>query len=289
MQSHPGYSYEIVCVNDGSPDNLLEVLVEIAKKDSLCKVLDCTKNNGQHTAVIAGLAYAGGERIIVIDDDGQSPVQNLFHMMDKMDEGYDVVWASYDEKCNGGVRSFGSWLNEKMLCIILHKPKNIHVSNFCLMTRCIAKAVSQCSVPFPYILGYILSCTGNVANVSMPGAPRLAGVSGYSLGKLFRLWFTGLISFSVVPLRIGTIFGFSCAFLGFLGGLTVCFRKLLNPAMAAGWPSLFCILIFGFGAVLCMLGLIGEYIGRIHLCVNRIPQYVIRRKINFSENEGKNE
>ena len=289
MQSHPEYSYEIVCVNDGSPDNLLDVLVETSKTDSRCKVLDCTKNNGQHTAVMAGLSFASGERIAIIDDDGQSPVQHLFLMMDKMDEGYDVVWADYDKKHNGMFRSLGSWLHEKMLCIMLNKPKNIRVSNFCLMTRCIAQAIGRCGVPFPYIPGYILSCSGKLANVSMPGAPRLKGVSGYSFGKLFRLWFTGFISFSIVPLRIGTILGFSLAVLGCMGGLIVFICKLFQPAMAAGWPSLWCVLSFGFGAVLCILGLIGEYIGRIHLCVNQVPQYVIRRKINFSEDGGSDE
>jgi len=289
MKPHTDYSYEIICVNDGSPDHVIDVLTEIAKKDPLCKVLDCAKNNGQHTAVMAGLAHAGGERIAILDDDGQSPVQNLFQMMAKMDEGYDVVWASYEDKCNGAFRAFGSWLNEKMLCIMLHKPAEIHVSNFCLMAHCIARSVSKCSVPSPYILGYILACSGRLANVKMESAPRLAGQSGYTLRKLLRLWLTGLISFSVVPLRIGTLFGFLLAVLGILGGFAVLLVKLLNPNMAAGWPSLFCVLVFGFGAVLSMLGLVGEYIGRIHLCVNRIPQYVIRNRINFPEDWKENE
>ena len=203
-----------------------------------------------------------------------------------MQEGYDVVIASYPNKRHSSFRNWASKMNDKMEIEFLGKPKELYIGSFFIAKRFIIDKIIEYPNPYTYIRGLLLSVTSNIANVEVDHRERMEGHSQYTLKKLLHLWLNGFTSFSVKPLRIATVIGGFIAVLGFLFALFVVIRKLLNPSIAVGWTSLMAMMTFLIGTTLCTLGIIGEYIGRIFISMNRMPQYVIREVKNMTtENE----
>ena len=137
--------------------------------------------------------------------------------------------------------------------------------------------------PYPYMLGLLLRTTQKICNVNVNHRERPHGISNYNLVKLISLWMNGFTAFSIKPLRIATYLGFFTAIIGFLFGIYTIFNKILHPYVLAGYSSIMSVILFVGGMLMLMLGLIGEYIGRIYICINNSPQYVIREIINFEE------
>ena len=193
-----------------------------------------------------------------------------------MAEGWDVVYASYEHKMHSAFRNFGTWMNERMTESLLGKPKGLKVTSYFVMERFIAEEITRYQNPYPYIEGLIFRATMRITNVPVTHHERMSGESGYTLTKLLSLWFNGFTAFSVKPLRIATICGTACAFLGFCYGLYVVIRKLVDSTIEMGWSSIIASIFFIGGLILVMLGLIGEYIGRIYISINNAPQYTVR-------------
>lgn len=280
-------NFEIILVDDNSPDNVWETIRTLAESNPHVMGLQLSKNMGQHAALMAGYRHASGNIIISLDDDGQSPVDELPNLLQKLDEGYDVVFASYPEKKYGLFRNFGSRVNDLMANFLIGKPRTLILNSVFVMRRFVMDEMLRYRNPYPYISGLVLRSTAHICNVPVKHRPRQMGSSGYTLSKLFALWFNGFTSFSVKPLRISMLIGCICALVGFVMALYVTINKILHPATLAGYSSLMAVLLFIGGLIMMMLGLIGEYIGRIYICINQSPQYVIRQMINIDEREEK--
>ena len=275
----PEFDYEIVAVNDCSPDNVFSRIRALALSDPHITGIDLAKNFGQHAALMAGYRQCTGDLIISLDDDGQTPACELFTLVDKMKEGWDVVYASYAHKMHSGFRNFGTWMNERMTESLIGKPKGLRVTSYFIMRRFIADEILRYENAYPYIEGLIFRATRNIANVPVTHHERMVGESGYTFSKLLALWFNGFTAFSVKPLRIATFCGSACACIGFLYGIYVVIRKLVDSSIEMGWSSIIASIFFLGGLILIMLGMIGEYIGRIYISINNAPQYTIRQVV----------
>lgn len=284
------YDYEIICVNDCSPDNVLSVLKKISAENTKVKVIDFSKNMGKHSALMAGLSYCQGEYIVTVDDDFQCPVCELWKLMEKIEnDECDYATAKYKEKKQSAFKNFGSNINLTMAHILLGKPKSLRFENFGVMKRFVMDEIIKYDKPYPYMEGLIWRVTNRISMVEMEERERGDGkATGFTLKKSLSLWLNGFTAFSVKPLRISTILGFLLATGGFIFGLIMIIRKIINPDIAAGYTSLFALQLFIGGIIMIILGLIGEYIGRIYICLNNTPQYVIRDTINIGTKDKEN-
>ena len=286
MGKLPAYTYEIILVNDCSPDDTFEVIRGLcAQREDICGV-NLARNFGQHAALMAGFGYTHGEVVVCLDDDGQTPADEVGKLLAGIEEGYDVVYAKYAHKQHSGFRNFGSKVNELMTRVMLGKPRELYLSSYFAASRFVIDEILRYKNPYPYVIGLVLRTTKNITNVEVAHREREVGVSGYTMGKLLGLWFNGFTAFSIKPLRIATAMGCLTACGGFLYGIYTVVKKFVNPNVPIGFSTMMAALVFIGGMIMLMLGLIGEYIGRIYISLNNSPQYVIRECINVSENES---
>ena len=270
------YEYEIILVNDSSPDDTFVVISALAEADGHITAVDLAKNFGQHAALMCGIRHSSGDILVCLDDDGQTPADEVGKLLEKIEAGYDVVYASYDHKQHSGFRNFGSRVNAWMTEIMLGKPKELSLTSYFAAKRFIADEMLRYENCFPYVMGLVLRSTKNICNVPVNHRSREQGQSGYTLGKLLSLWMNGFTSFSIKPLRIATYFGALTAVAGFIYALIIVIRHFAVGMAPLGWSSTTALLLILGGVILLVLGLIGEYIGRIFMCVNASPQYVER-------------
>ena len=276
MRSMPQYRFDLVLVNDCSPDETWETIKSLQReRDNLIGV-DLAKNFGQHAALMAGLRYSDGDIVVCLDDDGQTPADEVGRLLDKLEEGNDVVYAKYAHKHHSSFRNFGSKINELMTRIMLGKPKELQVSSYFAAKRFVIDELLRYENPYPYVIGLVLRTTRNIANVEVTHRDREAGSSGYTLGKLMGLWFNGFTAFSIKPLRIATAVGCMTAAGGFLYGIYTIIKKFINPSVPLGFSAIMAALVFLGGMIMLMLGMIGEYVGRIYISLNHSPQYVVK-------------
>ena len=276
MNAMENYSYEIILVNDCSPDDTFEVISKLCEENiNICGV-NLAKNFGQHAALMAGFCQVTGDILVCLDDDGQTPADEVGKLLAEIEAGQDVVYASYEHKKHSSFRNFGSWVNEKMLQFLLGKPKELYVSSYFAARRFIVDEMLRYENAYPYVIGLVLRSTKRIVNVPVSHREREIGTSGYTLGKLLALWFNGFTAFSTKPLRIATASGTVFAGLGFLYALYTIIKKFVNPAVPMGFSSLMSAILIIGGLILLVLGLVGEYIGRMYICMNSAPQYVVR-------------
>lgn len=285
MEGLKKYEYEIILVNDCSPDDTFEVIRGMCAEKPYIKGINFAKNFGQHAALMAGLRQSAGEYVVCLDDDGQTPADEVDKLLDKVEEGFDAVYASYAHKQHSTFRNLGSKVNELMTRVMLGKPKELYVSSYFAVKRFIVEDMIRYENSYPYVIGLVLRATRNITNVPVNHREREEGHSGYTLKKLFALWMNGFTAFSVMPLRIATSIGVICACGGFLYGIYTIVKKFVNPAVPVGFSSMMSALVFIGGMLMVMLGLIGEYIGRIYISMNNSPQYVIKERLNTQSEE----
>lgn len=283
VNERPEYDYEIIAVNDCSPDNVLEVLKVLSNKNRRIKVVNLARNMGKHSAVMAGYSFAQGDYIIDLDDDYQSPTYELWKLIEPVESGeYDVATAVYGQKKESGFKKFGSNVNLWMTRVLLDKPKDVRMENFSVMRRFVCEEILKYKNPYPYLEGLIFRVTKNVKTVPMDQRNRADdNSSGFTLAKSLSLFINGLTAFSVKPLRVSSLIGVVFAILGFIFGVFIVIKKIINPDIAVGYSSIMAIILFSSGLIMLLLGLIGEYLGRIYICINESPQYVIKETINI--------
>ena len=279
MAELPEYEHEIILVNDCSPDNTFEVISELALQRGHITAVDLARNFGQHAALMAGMRRSSGDIIVCLDDDGQTPACEVGRLLEKLEEGFDVVYASYDSKQHSGFRNFGSRVNALMTEIMLGKPRELSLTSYFAAKRFIIDEMLRYENCFPYVMGLVLRSTKNICNVPVTHRKREEGRSGYTMGKLLSLWMNGFTSFSIKPLRMATYLGAFTAFLGFVYAVIIVIRHFTEGMAPLGWSSTTALLLLLGGIILVVLGLIGEYVGRIFMCVNSSPQYVERQII----------
>ena len=283
MENLEQYIYEVVLVNDCSPDETFQVIRKICQSQSHIYGLDLAKNFGQHGALMAGFHQVSGDIIVCLDDDGQTPASEVGKLLQKIEEGDDVVYASYAHKKHSLFRNFGTYMNEKMAEFLLGKPRELFVSSYFAARRFVIEEIMKYENAYPYVIGLVLRTTKRISNVEVDHRERQIGQSGYNFKKLLALWFNGFTAFSTKPLRIATISGSLFALVGFGYGIYTVIKKFLVPQVPIGFSSLMSALMFIGGMVLLMMGLIGEYIGRMYICMNNAPQFVVREKVAKEE------
>ncbi|MDD6332181.1 MAG: glycosyltransferase family 2 protein, partial [Clostridium sp.] len=284
MRTMP-YLYEIILVNDYPYDDTIDVLKKLSNEDSRIKVVQFARNFGQHAALMAGYQVATGDYIVSLDDDGQTPANEVKKLIDKLEEGYDVVYARYSHKKHSLFRNFGSKLNGWMTEVMLKKPKDLYVSSYFVMRSYIKEEILHYRNAYPYVIGLVLRSTTNITNVDVQHRQREQGRSGYTLGKLLGLWLNGFTAFSVVPLRLASFLGIFAAGAGFVYLIYVLVNKIVNPLAPIGWTSMIALVLIVGGIIMLILGMIGEYVGRIYISLNAYPQYVIKETINIKAGE----
>ena len=279
IATRPGTDYEIVLVNDCSPDNVWQVIKQLAAEDCHIKGICLAKNFGQHSALMAGYGQTTGDYIVSLDDDGQTPANECFKLVDKLEEGFDVVYACHVKSTQRVFRRFGSFINRKMAESLIGQPQNLRASSFFIARKFVIDQITQYQNSFPYIGGLIFRTTKKIGSVEIQHRKRILGESNYTLMSLLSLWINGFTAFSVKPLRLATYIGVLCAFLGLGSGIYIVIQKIMMPEMLMGYASIMSTLLFLGGMIMLILGLIGEYIGRIYICINQSPQYVVCEKV----------
>ena len=277
------YTYEIIAVNDCSPDKVYNKLVLLAGENKKIKVINFAKNMNRPGAVMAGFNYAKGDYVVVMDDDGQCPMERFWELLAPIEQGHDVSIAKYPERKQSAFKDFGTFVNKKMTEFIINRPKEMEFTNFMILQSYIVKEIIKYKNPFPYFTGLILRTTSDIVNVPMEERERIAGKTNFTFSKMLGMWVNGLTAFSIKPLRISSLIGVICAIVGFMFGIVTIIRKIFISNISVGWSSTVSILLFIGGLIMLMLGMIGEYIGRIYISINESPQYVIKEMINFDE------
>lgn len=281
MSLRPDVDFEVIMVSDHSPDDVYHVIETLCRTDPLhLHGIELARNFGQHAALLAGYSRSSGDYVVSLDDDGQTPVSEVWSLVDKLEvDGRDVIYASYSDKKHSRLRNLGSWVNDKMACWLLDKPRHLRVTSYFVARRFVINEMLRYNQAFPYVIGLVLRTTRNIANVPVTHRARIDGVSGYTFLKLVSLWTNGFTAFSVKPLRVASIAGVFCSLGGFLYGLWTVVNKIaIHPDAPLGYSSLMSALLFIGGMLMLILGLIGEYVGRIYICLNNSPQYVVSRE-----------
>lgn len=281
MGQMKAYEYDIFLVNDSSPDNTFGVIRKLCEERENIKGIGFAKNFGQHAALMAGLRFSDGDYVVCLDDDGQTPANEVDKLIDKLEEGFDAVYAKYEHKQHSVFRNLGSKVNELMTRMMLEKPADLYISSYFAVKRFVVEDMIRYENSYPYVIGLVLRATKNITNVVVNHREREEGTSGYTMKKLLGLWLNGFTAFSVKPLRIATAFGGVFAGLGFLYGIYTIIKRFVNPQVPMGFSSMMSAVVFFGGMIMVMLGLIGEYIGRIYISLNNSPQYVIREQYNI--------
>ena len=270
--------HEIVLVNDGSRDATAEVCRDLVRRARVGIVyVEHARNFGEHNAVLTGWRHARGAWLVNLDDDGQNPPAEAKRLFEHARAtGLDAVFARYADKRHAAWRNWGSWLTNRIADWVLDKPRGFYLSSFRCVRAEVASAVAVNTGPLPYIDGLILQVTQRIGALEVRHLGRAGGRSGYDLRRLVRLWLSTFVNFSVMPLRLATVLGLAMASTGLLGVLWVVGLHLLDRGPAFGWGSLMAALLVFSGTQLVLLGVIGEYLGRVFLIVNQRPQSVVR-------------
>lgn len=270
------YCYECVLVNDGSRDSSALVCRQLCSMHPHIRFLDLSRNFGQTNAIMAGLHATCGDYVICLDDDLQTPPEEAPKLIDAIESsGLDVVYGRCAKK-QAGYRNWGSRLNARMTEIMLNKPKHLDISSYWIVRRYVVDQIVQYRNPFPYLLGLVLGITRRIGNVELRHETRRDGKSTYTLRILIRKWIDGLINFSIKPLQLSSIIGLCISTLSFVLLVAILLRKLIHPHIQLGWTSIIAVALFLGGIQLLALGLLGEYVGRIYLCINGAPQFIIK-------------
>ena len=280
-----GYECEFVLVNDCSPkDDTYGEIEKLGRDYPNVKGINLLRNFGQHNALMAALHYTSGDYILGMDDDMQTHPSQISKLIHKMEEGFDLVYGCYPKKKNSMLKNLSSKINEVSSRILLGRPKNIVSSNFWMITKQVRDEVIKYDSFNPYIDGIFYRTTHKIGNVEVEHFKREVGTSNYTLKKLMKLWLA-YWNYSVIPLRISSVLGCLSAAGGFLAALCIIIYKLIDPTVTVGWASTICIMVVLAGLILMVLGIIGEYLGKMILILNRTPQYIVRETINITEDE----
>jgi glycosyltransferase involved in cell wall biosynthesis len=276
--------HEIVLVNDGSADATSQVCrALIASARVPMTFVEHARNYGEHNAVLTGWRHARGRHIVNLDDDGQNPPAEAVRLWrHAVERELDVVFGHYVEKQHSWFRNVGSWFTNRITDWALDKPPGFYLSSFRCVTAFVAQQVVSYAGPYPYIDGLILQVTQRIGSVPVTHVARRQGASTYTLRRLLRLWLSAWINFSVLPLRVATILGLLLAFTGVvaLGIVAWLWFNDVGPNYGFGW-LMAALLVFS-GTQLVLLGLIGEYIGRMFQAVNQRPQAIVREVLSSS-------
>lgn len=278
--------FELILVSDASPDGSWQVISDLHKQFGFIKGILLRKNFGQHSATMAGLNYSSGEIVVVMDDDLQHPPSEIGNLMRAINEGADVCYTHYKGRQHAWWKILGSRFSNFIVTLLMNKPIGLYLSSFKAIRREVVLEVIKYDGPYAYLDGLILSVTRSIKSIDIAHQQRHEGKGNYNLKRSISLWLRMATSFSVVPLRMATMLGFSMTILSIIVIGIVLVQKFLYPAVAAGWTSLIAAVLFVGGIQTFCVGMLGEYLGRAYLKINGKPQFVVR-ETTMGINHGK--
>jgi undecaprenyl-phosphate 4-deoxy-4-formamido-L-arabinose transferase len=278
-----GRAYELILVNDCSPDRSWEVIEQACRQSSNVRGVNLRRNAGQHNAIMAGLRHASGAVVVMMDDDLQHAPEDIPQLCAAVLSGRDLCYAQFRHPQHALWKRAGSAFRDLTAALLLGVPRGVRISSFKAMRAEIAAEIVRYEGPFPYVDGLALMVTRNVGNVALEHHARPDGRGNYSLRESILLWSRVAMNFSVVPLRLAAWLGLAFAALGFAFAGYLIFQKLaFDRIPVPGWSSLIVVILIVGGVQLLALGAIGEYLGRAYLHLNGKPQYVVKSKSGFS-------
>ena len=276
------YECEMILVNDYSKDKTYEVIENCARKYPNVKGINLAKNFGQHAAIMAGLHYVNGDLVVGMDDDMQNHPSQIVEFLKKIEEGYDIVFGVFKERKFSWFKNLTGAVSRFFLWHLVERPKGIQMSSFWITRRYVIEQVKQYEGEQVFIRILFFRTTHNIANIEIEHFEREAGTSNYNFRKGLKL-FLSFMNYSALPLRIATILGVLFSGCGLVSALVLLIQKLLDPDIVMGWSSIMCAMLIFFGILFLIVGIMGEYIGKIILNVNKMPQYVIRDTANIEK------
>lgn len=283
-------SFEVILVNDGSTDGTdREARGAVKDFPSIITYIQLARNFSEHNAVMAGLNASKGMFAVIIDDDFQNPPDEIVKLYRRIvDTKSDVVYSRYEKKYHHWFRNLGSMFNDRVANIMLRKPKGLYLSSFKILKRSLIDAIVSYRGPLPYIDGLILRSTAHIETELVTHNARQEGKSTYSARKLFALWSNMFINFSILPLRVALYLGVGFSLIGLVGAVLSILERLNHPELPLGWASIMVALLIFSGVQLFVLGLVGEFLGRLYLTETAQPQYVVREVVTGSGSGGRN-
>ena len=270
--------FELLLVDDSSPDDSWQVICGLAAQFSFLKGISLRRNFGQHNATMAGLNHATGAIVVVMDDDLQHPPEAIGRMVSALGENYDVCYTRYFNRQHPAWKKAGSKLSDWVATRLLVKPKGLYLSSFKAIRKEVVDEVIKYDGPYAYLDGLILDVTRCITTIDIQHQPRHEGKGNYTFVRSLSLWLKMATNFSVFPLRLASIAGFSLASLSLVMILIVIVQKFLHPEIQAGWSSLIATILFIGSIQMLCVGVMGEYLGRTYLKINHKPQYVVARR-----------
>lgn len=285
-----GETYELVFVNDGSRDSTAKIVRRLGENDNRVKMVDFSRNFGHQIAVTAGMDYSSGRVVVLIDADLQDPPELIPEMIARWREGYDVVYGKRSARRG---ESFFKKLTAAAFYRLLRSMTSVNIpvdtGDFRLMDRKVCDALSSMREQSRFIRGMVSWAGFRQTSVEYVRDERFAGETKYPLRKMIRLSMDAITSFSTKPLKIAGVLGFFMSAIGFLYLLFVLYLKIFTDSTIQGWTSMVVISLLFHGITLSLLGVLGEYIGRIYEETRRRPLYLVADKLNFGEGEAANE
>jgi len=279
-------TFEIILVNDCSPDESGRVVEDLTQKYAFVRGLDLAINTGQHNAVMAGLKHASGEVIVLMDDDLQHSPKYILPLYEEIRAGFDICYSKFEKQQHPLWKRLGSAFTNLVSSYLLNKPKNLYLSSFKAISKFIRDEVVTYDGPYAYVDGLILSYSSNYKVIDVEHISRYSGEGGYNLKSSVSLWLKMTTSFSIAPLRLASLFGFSLSGVGFFYAIYIVIKNIFYEVAVEGWSSIIVVFLVTSGIQLVMLGVIGEYVGRAYLKLNGKPQFVIRNKYNFEVSDS---
>ena len=275
-------TYEIVCINDGSKDNTLKLLIDYHQRNSIIKVINLSRNFGKEIALTAGIDYANGAAVIPIDADLQDPPELIEQLVAKWREGYDVVYGTRKS------RSGESWLKRftansfyKTIGKMSPVPIPANTGDFRLLDRQVVEAIKQLPERTRFMKGLFAWVGYKQTSILFDREPRFGGKTTWNYWKLWNFALDGITSFSFFPLKIWSYLGLVISLISLLYASFLIIRTLIFGIDVAGYASLMVAVLFFGGIQLITLGIIGEYIGRVYEEVKRRPLYFVRESYGF--------
>lgn len=275
-------NYEIIFVNDGSRDNSLEILADICEKDKNIKLIDFSRNFGHQMAITAGIKNASGQSVVVMDSDLQDPPEVIRDLFAKWREGFEVVQAKRKTRKDGLIKKITAFIFYRIMKRLASVDITEDAGDFYLMDRRAVKAMNEIEESSRFMRGLVGWVGFKRTHIFFDRTDRKSGKTAYSFKKMIKLAIDGITSFSHLPLKLATYLGLLSVLIGFVLGVYAIYQKIYFPQTTAqGWTSLILTVLFLGGIQLMMLGMIGEYIGRIYTETKKRPLYIVKQKINF--------
>lgn len=266
--------FEIILVDDSSPDDSWKIIQELHRNDSRIKAIQLTRNFGQHNALMCAFHHVTGDYVVTIDDDLQISPEDIPHLFQKIEEGYDVVYGIYSKKQHSAIRNFGSSLIQWVYKKVFRVP--VGLTSFRIVRKEIIQAIISYNMNFTFIDGFLAWYTNRITGVEVSHQGRAIGRSGYRFSKLIQLSLNMITNFSITPLQVASMTGLAFAIFGFILGTFFFIKKIFFGIPIMGFAATGVLITIFSGVQLLSLGLIGEYIGRVHLNLNKKPQFVVR-------------